>query len=151
MDWSMNKVVYVGVGVYVLDPSGSCASPTWQRPVFIVLTHWNTTSRVDRDVPTQAIIKAWLRANQSVSNSYVLSAKQRSRTSNLASFVWRPGLTWPGIELPTPACQANVQPLHYPAAVQEEKRRENGSRLMIGLKLHGVDCDWLKSATWRIV
>ncbi len=52
----------------------------------------------------------WLRAGQTVSNSFVLSAKQSSRTSNFNVFC----LTWPGIE----PCQANAQPLHCPAAVK---------------------------------
>ncbi len=52
MAWSMNKFVYVGVGVYVLDPS--CASSTCGQ--FLVLAHWNTTPRVGKDAPTQTII-----------------------------------------------------------------------------------------------
>ncbi len=43
----MNKVVYVGVGMYVLDPSCTSAD---LRPA-----HWNITPRVNIDFPTQTI------------------------------------------------------------------------------------------------
>ncbi len=56
---------------------------------------------------------SWLRAGQSVSNPFMLSAKQSSRTSTFNVFC----LTRPGSNHQPPACQANAQPLHYPAAV----------------------------------
>ncbi len=65
------------------------------RPVFIVLAHWNTMPQVGSDVPTQTII---LTLSQPViSNSFVLSAKQSSRTSYFKAFC----LAWPGIKSPT--------------------------------------------------
>ncbi len=55
----------------------------------------------------------WLWSGQTVSNSFVLSAKQSSRTSNFNvfwSFVWRGR----GSHHQPPTCQVKAQPLHYP-------------------------------------
>ncbi len=50
----MNKVMYVGVGVYVNWTRLVLVRPACSHAVFIVLAH--TTPRVSSDVLTQAII-----------------------------------------------------------------------------------------------
>ena len=64
----------------------------------------------------------WIQAGQLVSNSFVLSASQSSRTSNFNVF----SLTRPGTRgHQPPACQANVQQLHYPVTVYLTSEMDN--------------------------
>ena len=112
------------------------------RLVFIVPAHWNTTPRVR--VMSQPGPLSWLRTGgQLVSNTYVLSAKQSSRTSNFNVF----GFTRPGIEPSTSGCQANAQPLHYPADVMIH-------RILIIIAIPGcffiVQVKWLVKLVWAV-
>ncbi len=98
MAWSMNKFVYVGVGVYVLDPScanSTCAQSFSASPLKHHVTGRQGCPNPDNYPDSEAASRS--RGSQPVSNSYVLSAKQSSRTSNFNVCC----LTRPGIEPPT--------------------------------------------------
>ncbi len=105
MAWSQNKLVVVGVDVYVLDPS--CASP---------LKHHATGRQWCTSQPRPL---SWLWTGQSVSNSFLLSAnkdaKQSSRTSNFNVFLFdATGDRHPPPPLPPPHARRTLaQPLHW--------------------------------------
>ncbi len=71
--------------VCVLDPS--CASPTCAQTL---QCQSNETARHGYAMVPQPRSLSWLWAKQSISNSYVLSAKQRTAGPQIwTSFVWR--------------------------------------------------------------
>ena len=109
--WSLNKVVYVGVGVYALDPS--CASPTCGRSVFIVLPHLNTTQRGMQWCPNPDHYSDSEPAIRS-RTPICWALRQAAELQILTSFVSR---GWGSNHQSPRISAANAQPLHYAAAV----------------------------------
>ena len=81
------------------------------RPVFVVLAHWNTTPWVSSDVPIQTIILILSRPI-GVLTPLCWALSRAAEPQILTAFAWRGR----GSNHQPPACQANAQPLHYPAA-----------------------------------
>ena len=117
MAWSMNKVMYVGAGVYVLDQSW--ASSTCSQSFRVPTNKHHDTGLLWCPNPDHYLDSEL--AGRSL-NYYVLTVNHSSRTSKKFFFFFF--FVWHGPELNNepPACQANAQPPQYLTAVKMKKK-----------------------------